>query len=244
MAKPPVKHLSYSSLELWLKCPRQWKFRYVDGMDSAPWVAAWAGSAFHKWVEDWEVQKMEPETFRFYLDDQIEKERSKTDLEPRESGGLSLEDWSDFGVALCEKWVSWRTSEDREILGSEVEFLVPLPGLRLPVKGFVDALFDLVIDWKTGIKMPTPTQLKIYGAILRALGWPQEKGAFYNARTGKLATLHDLDYTIEDVVALFKPLDDGIHEGVYPPNPDYHCKWCPGLSQCSEGMRRVGRPNA
>lgn len=236
------KHLSYSQLELWTKCPRQWKFRYIDQMDADPWLAAWAGSAFHSWVEYWEISQMPPETFSMFLDDQIELERAKTDKEPKISGGETLDDWYELGVKLCRKWVEWRTSEPHNVLANEAEFLAPLPGLKLPIKGFVDAVVDDgVVDWKSGKKMPTPVQIKIYGAILRALGWDVNKAGYYNARTGKVATWHKLDYSLEDVALLFKPLDEGIAKGEYPANTGYHCKWCPGFSKCPEGLRFKGR---
>lgn len=245
MANLPVKHLSYSQLELWTKCPRQWKFRYVDKMDSDPWLAAWAGSAFHTWVEDWEASPKDPETYGGYFDDQLEFEYSKTDKAPQISQGDTVDVWRELGVELCRKWLVWRLQEGHEVLLNEAQFVVPLPGLKLPIKGFVDALLvGEILDWKTGRKMPGSTQLKIYGAVMKALGWDAQTGSYYNARTGKVGKKYELDYSLAEVAELFKPLDDGIQEGVYPPNPDYHCKWCPGLAQCHEGMNRVGRPRS
>ncbi len=239
-----VKHLSFSSLDTFNTCPKQWRFKYVEGMDSAPWLASWAGSAFHNWVEYWETHHQSPESFRNFFDEQVEFEKLFAEHEAQISQDEVESVWRELGVTLCEMWVEWRTVEGREVLANELEFVVPLPRLRLPIKGFVDAVVNTdVVDWKTGRKIPKPTQIKIYGVILRLLGWDIQRVGYYNARTGKVATWHDLDMKLDDVVEMFKPLDDAIAAEDFPANPGFHCKWCPALPQCQEGQynRRARR---
>lgn len=53
------KHLSASQLGMYLKCPRQWRFRYVDGLIRPPGCALTLGKAFHSAVEVNYKQKVE-----------------------------------------------------------------------------------------------------------------------------------------------------------------------------------------
>lgn len=46
-----VKHLSYSSISLWLRCPRAWRYRYIEHAPERTGAALIFGSAFHKTLE-------------------------------------------------------------------------------------------------------------------------------------------------------------------------------------------------
>ncbi len=46
-----LKTLSYSSLSTWLMCPRSWKYRYVDKVETPTNHAALFGTVTHKTVE-------------------------------------------------------------------------------------------------------------------------------------------------------------------------------------------------
>jgi hypothetical protein len=43
-----IDHLSPSSLNTFMKCPRQWYFRYIEGIKTPPAGAAFTGSTAHK----------------------------------------------------------------------------------------------------------------------------------------------------------------------------------------------------
>jgi CRISPR/Cas system-associated exonuclease Cas4 (RecB family) len=49
----PVKHLSHSSIQLYLWCPRAWKYRYVDKIKRPVSAVLPFGSAMHSAIEDY-----------------------------------------------------------------------------------------------------------------------------------------------------------------------------------------------
>lgn len=44
-------HVSQSQLDMWQRCPRQWKYRYVDGLKMRPSGALVEGDCYHKSLE-------------------------------------------------------------------------------------------------------------------------------------------------------------------------------------------------
>lgn len=51
-------HISASQLSTWLRCPKQYEFRYMQGLKIAPKSALTRGSAFHKAIETDHRQKI------------------------------------------------------------------------------------------------------------------------------------------------------------------------------------------
>jgi len=53
-----LDHVSYTQFGMWQRCPRQWKYRYVDGLRIPPGGAQIEGRCYHKSVEVNFVQKV------------------------------------------------------------------------------------------------------------------------------------------------------------------------------------------
>lgn len=47
-----IKHLSYSSISCYLECPRRWKLRYIDKLETPPNHHFFFGSAWHSAIEE------------------------------------------------------------------------------------------------------------------------------------------------------------------------------------------------
>lgn len=56
--KLPVGYMSKSQVEMMLRCPKQYEFRYIDGIKSAPSVAMVEGTSHHKWIEGNNLHKL------------------------------------------------------------------------------------------------------------------------------------------------------------------------------------------
>jgi hypothetical protein len=54
-----INHLSYSQVSMYIRCPRQWAYRYAEGIINPPAGALVKGSAVHKGVEGNYIQKVE-----------------------------------------------------------------------------------------------------------------------------------------------------------------------------------------
>ena len=46
-----LDHVSHSQLDMWQRCPRQWQYRYVEGIKSPPSGALVVGHCYHKSLE-------------------------------------------------------------------------------------------------------------------------------------------------------------------------------------------------
>jgi hypothetical protein len=55
-------HVSQSQLDMWQRCPRQWKYRYVDGLKIPPGGALIEGRCYHKSLEVNFTQKIKTQT--------------------------------------------------------------------------------------------------------------------------------------------------------------------------------------
>lgn len=57
-----LDHVSHSQINMWLRCPRQWQYRYVDGLKIPPSGALIVGSAYHSALEGNFQQKITTQT--------------------------------------------------------------------------------------------------------------------------------------------------------------------------------------
>jgi len=48
---PLLDHVSHSQVNMWLRCPRQWEFRYVKGLKMPPSGALIEGGCYHRALE-------------------------------------------------------------------------------------------------------------------------------------------------------------------------------------------------
>ncbi len=53
-----LDHVSHSQISMWLRCPRQWEYRYVEGLKVPPSGPLIVGSAYHTALEVNFIQKV------------------------------------------------------------------------------------------------------------------------------------------------------------------------------------------
>ena len=53
-----LDHISHSQISMWLRCPRQWEYRYVAGLKIPPSGPLIVGSAYHSALEGNFIQKV------------------------------------------------------------------------------------------------------------------------------------------------------------------------------------------
>ncbi len=129
------RHLSVSSVELYAKCPAQWKQRYIDRIDRQTVPMAW-GSAFHKALEaGHNGQSAEAAWLKAWDAGRLDADARGEKFAPNKTHGLLLlEEYERRGLMVeCP---------------SEVKFLLPFPSGKIvhpktrkpvPLLGFIDA---------------------------------------------------------------------------------------------------------
>lgn len=139
----PVDHLSASSITTFLRCPRQWQAKYVHGLEGPSNSALLIGSAVHDWLAQ-ELAGEDP-VWTAVWEEAIIKQ-----------GGRENIVWKDKEPAA--EIIAFRQAEAYyhtvgrvlNVLETEKEISVRVPGVPIPVVGFIDIVCpDGIIDVKT-----------------------------------------------------------------------------------------------
>lgn len=166
-ASPPEatrtqEHWSATQLQMLFRCPEQWRRRYVLGQKERPGAALIQGGADHRAHEHNFRQKITSEkdlpvgdvtdAFDQAWRDKIDEAGGPSEVEWGSDDPNDLKDQAAKLVALYHH----EASPLIQPVAVEEEFFLNLPGVRLPVKGYLDLRVDgAVIDRKTTKKRTT-----------------------------------------------------------------------------------------
>lgn len=243
-----MNHISPSQINMYLRCPAQYYFRYVEGLILPPRAAMTRGTAVHRGIEANYRQKIE----------------SHEDM--------SLTEVQDITAAIFDELAeNTEWDEDRgktkdaaiQLIGVYHEELaptvqpayieqrveIPLEGTDRTLLGFIDLIDaqDNIRDTKTTKRTPPANtidknlQLTAYALAYRTLTGKEEAGVkldyLIHSKTPKTVTLEAK--RTEDDILRFLGITQGIIRGiegdVFYPNPDnYLCneKWCGYWNEC------------
>ena len=206
-----VHHLSASSIGMALRCPRQFQRRYLFHEKQRPGESIVIGSFFHETL-DWNY-KTKMSTFADQpLSDAVQY--LQDEAVPKvieEEGGVDNILWDndlDFARSDAERVMSayYRHVVPRiQPVGTEERFEIRVPGVEVPVIGYVDVrsgmevemdttsvwVADRVIDTKTGkqatrkVKPSWELQGRLYA---QALALPVEYHSVSRAKTPTIVT--------------------------------------------------------
>ena len=252
-----IDHLSYSSINTWLLCPRSWKFRYIDKVEAPKSPALVFGSAFHAALEEHIAQdasqpplsKRWNECWQRQLGKDQDIAWDKPEESYRELGEMMLSDPN--VVAVVETFKPFMGGESPTI---EVPVELRVPDVPVPVIGYIDIIEadGVPCDFKTS-----------------ARSWSQKKADGEMQATFYLASLNQSGYDVKDLLfryyvfiknlkkpkvqiwetyriaddlfwlfGLIRDVYDAIDWGVFPPNPGtWKCspKWCEYWDVCRGG---------
>jgi len=151
-----INHISHSQIDMWLRCPKQWEYRYIHGIKTPPSGALVVGSCYHKALELNFRQKVHSfkdlpveECMDNFVDAWDLVTENEEDIQWQGSSPGHLKDQ---GVALIDKYID-TTAPTVQPVEVEQRF-----ECRIGDTGFVyimDLLDDnnAVIDHKTSSKM-------------------------------------------------------------------------------------------
>jgi CRISPR/Cas system-associated exonuclease Cas4 (RecB family) len=176
MATPLV--LSGSSINTYLRCPKQWEYAYVKAIKQPPTLRLAIGSAAHTAIEYDLTQKLETgvdqsleqlqDTFR----DEFEVESYGAEDEPKETKGQAL----DSGIKSVATWHA-DVAPDTHPLAVEQEIQFSINGIV--VNGTIDVVkqvgFSTIIgDWKFVGKKPSSAGLYLLNLVGYVIGWREK----------------------------------------------------------------------
>lgn len=150
-----VTSISFSAVSLYLKCGKQYYFRYVEGRKDVPGIALLEGSSHHKAVEENNIHKKKKgwdlkapiltETF-------VEELRSRVKAEERVDWGNEKES------GLIKRAKVWHADYIKKyapkimpvMIEEKFEVPVEVEGVKFAIKGVIDlGLKSKVLDYKT-----------------------------------------------------------------------------------------------
>jgi len=138
----PLDHLSASSVSLFLRCPRQFQEQYIRGSRGPSNSALVIGSAVHLALS----RELKGEPRGKYFKETVDRAMA-------ENGEI---EWK-YPESYCQKRARTavdmymkRVAPSLNVLETEKEILIELPGIDIPILGYVDIVTDRgVIDIKT-----------------------------------------------------------------------------------------------
>jgi len=163
----PVKHLSHSSINTYMMCPKSWWWRYVKKAKVPVSAALPFGSAYHQTVQTYIAAKalhpdqvrplaeLWPACWAGALNKQYQKIKwdKPYDYYTKLGESMLVSDEVVFAVDAIEPliaiWTTTTTTEKIPVVEKRIEFQVP--GVSIPVMGYVDMIDanGVAIDFKT-----------------------------------------------------------------------------------------------
>ncbi len=242
-----LTHLSYSSMNTWERCPKQYQLsRLVKAQAQPAWYFL-GGTAVHSALEDHD-RGLTVLDWKDYFYPEVRKALAR---EPNHQGWLSGgpsdnpdqgDAWMRIGPTCVKNWKGF-TSGVFQVDEIELDVTARLPGSHLKVKGFVDRLGihrdhgRMIVDIKSGKNKPKDKGLQIatYSALyLMISGEIVHKGAYFMAREGVLSKVYEFD-PMETLIAMgsrVKTTAAEIGAGEFPAKVEYTCRFCDQAPNC------------
>jgi len=253
-------HLSYSALDAYRKCPRQFELSRVDKMTPRQaWYFA-TGTAVHNVVEGYlkdfldkdvnvrdyaeelfiaeveRLMKIEPDTHAWA--------HAGSDKDPvvEEKALILAQDCAEEAIAQLEQIDAWECELD--VSGN----LDPCP---VPIKGYADIVGEhkkhgpIIGDWKTGKSKPKDNlQLETYNALMKSGIYRdlEFKGLWLmvNPQASKARPV-ELKESPKSMGLMYADAWRKIERGVFPARVQYSCKFCLQESNCKTQPGRDGK---
>lgn len=245
--RPDERHLSVTQLKMYLRCPLQYEFRYVNGLKIPPAGVMTLGKSIHSTLEENYRQKIKTkqdlplEEWRDYFSDAWDSSVGETQFEEDEKPG----ELKDDGIKLINAYHS-QIAPKIQPASVEREFLIGIDGVEEPLLGYIDLIDDhgCIIDHKiAGRSWPkgrehTDLQLTAYSLAYKRLEGKDEKGLRFDVlvrtNTPKINQL-ETTRSPEDIRRFEKLLgrvSRSIKSGIFYPNENYMCGICGYADMC------------
>ena len=134
-----LDHISHSQISTWLRCPRQWEFRYVRGLKEPPSGALIEGGSYHSTLEVNFKQKINTHE-DMILDDCLDVYSDEWDKR------VSREEYIDWGKLRAGQIKDEGASLVSEYMASTSTFVQPVTVEETVVTEIAGVRFVCIID--------------------------------------------------------------------------------------------------
>lgn len=234
-----IRRLSASSLNTYLRCPQQWKLKYVDRLPEEPKPFLNLGSAVHAALEtfyDGRLTKPPPlEEVLTAFEEEFDPDAYQTE-EERERRHRN-------GLEMVRAYYEKHAEDFEPAFDTEKRLSFEVGGV--PFTGFVDRLDKVdgdklrVVDYKTGRavdleRVRTDRQLTLYQlGVEQMFGMEVASLALYhvNSQTLLEAPRHN-EETVEALKNTAQEVARNIQNERFEPDPGHYCQWCDFQPYC------------
>ncbi|MGH9601360.1 MAG: ATP-dependent helicase [Terriglobales bacterium] len=239
--------LSASAIEMYERCPLQFKIARDWNLPGEPAAPMQFGAAVHTVLHDYfrSVKQGAAKTREQVLEkfrEEIEKGKFDDALQRELYEKQGVEQISAFLAATA-------AAPPPDVLDTERSFRINVKGVN--VNGRVDRLDRLdgnkvrIVDYKTGRPRDQEDadeslQLSIY-AIAAREAWNAEPASLilYNLETNTPVETFRTPVQLLEVSEQVRDVAARIAAGDFAPKPDYHCIWCPYRALCPVKEQRL-----
>lgn len=258
-----LDHVSPSQISMFLRCAKQWSYRYIDGIIAPPSISLIVGSAYHDALATNFMQKIESEqdlpisdvldAFSTSWDRQLTRRVTEDDGEQQEFETLDPEDEEedtgdakDMGVKLVRTY-HYDTAPAVQPAAVEKWCEVEIADLKMVGRLDLQTTAGKVIDHKTSKRSKTQAEMDLefqpfaYGLLCKG---PVDFDFHVAVKTKKpKIQVIQTPKTAAEIIwflRLAQQVWKAMHTGVYPPNPTgWWCneKYCGYHSMCKGAVR-------
>lgn len=244
-------YLSYSAVNSYEECPRQWYLRYARKAKARQaWFFA-MGSAVHRSIEAYLESGDVPEFTSVFYPLVAEQMKLDPDVDSWLHAGsvtdpVIKEKAVELGSVCVERAVLFL--EDMDVWEVEYKIQTKLPGCDVPILAYIDVLGEhrkhgpLIVDWKSGKTKPKNIfQLETYSALAYCDGnygsvdfngyWAMlHPDASPKTDRGRLIDLGHVDPA--EIGARYQRAYEGMKKKVYAGQKKFGCSFCIQQDNC------------
>jgi CRISPR/Cas system-associated exonuclease Cas4 (RecB family) len=263
------RHLSFSQLSTYSECGEKYRLRYVEGVPTKPSGALIGGKAVHETIEVAEREDWWKDEENFFPSDApaiatyreiLERHVEEATEEIRWGGRGQGEDypwWIKNGEFMLRRYRATREAMDASGWGVvqggvEMRVLADLPGVSVPVLGFLDKFLmheggeTIIVDYSTGrVGGKNAFQFATYSRLLYlAREITCTRGVAIYLRAGdanKRVEAMQFEPLVDHMDETYANLYRGIEAELFIPNPSSFCSSCFVNQYCWSWMGSQGK---
>jgi RecB family exonuclease len=250
--KPAPILLSATRVKLYLQCPRQYRYRYVEEIPTPLTGALAFGKVIHQVLYNlqlWAVTHGEPftESIAWYDFSRLWAE-TVTTQNPLFKNADEPGEYSALARLMLAGYVEAHREKPPPILLEypfEIAMQVEDSGRKYLLRGVIDRIDYsqeglVIVDYKTGKRKPSPRQLQedlqltIYAfAAIQLFGQDVQQLVYYHLRDqSELMAARD-ESELQTLTQVTLPqVADGIAGERFAPCPGYYCRFCDYRERC------------